>query len=183
MGFQILEHFHDLQICTAVLWSFQRTQRSRNGRIGVRPRRCYHMHGKSRIVSAAVFCMKHQCQIQQPCFQLRIFAVWPHHGQQVFCNGFIRLWFPQYHAAALVEVLRHLVVIHCQRWKTGNQFQTLPHDIWNADVIRFWVGGMQCQHTLFHAVHDVIAWHPHDDAAFKMSWQVLIVCQQFVKGF
>ena len=134
-------------------------------------------------VSAAVFCMKHQRQIQQPCFQLRIFAIWPHHSQQVFRNGFIWLWLPQYHAAALVEVLRHLVVIHCQRWETGNQFQTLPHNIRNADVIRFRVGGMQCQHTLFHAVHDVIARHPHDNAAFKMCRQVLIICQQFVKGF
>ncbi|OQC52565.1 MAG: hypothetical protein BWX55_01561 [Deltaproteobacteria bacterium ADurb.Bin022] len=84
--FQVLKHSHNFDIGPAVTRTLERPHGCGNGGIGIRTAGRNHMHRERGIITAAVFRVKHQCQIQQLLLQSREFAVMPEHMQEI-CGG------------------------------------------------------------------------------------------------
>ena len=86
MCLQVSEHVLDFQVGTTVTRSFQRTDGSSGGRVGIGTGRGYNMSGESGVVTTAVLCVKDQCDIQYLGFQFCIFSIRTEHQKNIFCK-------------------------------------------------------------------------------------------------
>ena len=79
------------------------------------------MGGKSRVVAAAVFCVKHQGHIQYFCLKLRISAVLAKKAQDIFCRGKLRLGIADNQALVQVVMAVGVITVDAEQGELGNQ--------------------------------------------------------------
>ena len=164
MRHQIVEHLAHLDIRTAVLGTLEGAERRRNCRIGVRAGGRYHMHGKGRIVAAAVLCVEHQREVKELCLEGGELAVGAEHVEDVLRKRKLRIRLADDEALPLLEVVRLIAVNRDQR-EQRDQRQTLAQYVRNGDVIRLFIIGIERKHALGEGVHHVVAGRLHDDVA------------------
>ena len=84
MSLDILDHFHDLQVCTAVAGTLEGKACGGDGGVGIGVGRGDDVGRKGRVVAAAVFGMDDEADIKQFCFEASIGAVRAEEAKDVF---------------------------------------------------------------------------------------------------
>ena len=182
MSLDVGEHVFHLQVGAAVPGAFQGTQGSRHCRVCIRSGGRYHMGGKGGVVSASVLRVKHQADIQHPGFQLCILAVVPHHPQNVFRCGKLRAGIADHQAFPVVVVLVGVIAVNGNQRHGADQGQGLTQHVGDGNIIRLIIVGIQRQHALLQAVHNVGAGRFHNHVPHKLAGKLPVLSQQVDKS-
>ncbi len=113
------------------------------------------MHGKRRIVSAAVFRVQYQCQVKQLFFQRGVFAIMPEHVQKISCGGQVRLRTVNNQAFIPVTVGMSLIAVNHQQRENGNQLDALSKHVRYPGVFSAVIKNIERQNALGNGVHDI----------------------------
>ncbi len=178
----IFYHLHYFNVGAAVLRPLQRRHCRRNGRICVGTGRSDYPCGKCGVISAAMFHMQQQRNIQHFRFQRTIFLVRPQHHQQVFRRR--KLWFRTVyvHTVVIFIMVIGMVTVHRKHRENTNQFNALPQAI--ADNIRridLAVIRRQRQDAPCHGIHNILCGGFHNYVPCKIRRKGPAVCHDFTK--
>ena len=168
----VVDHLHHLDVGAAVLGAFQRAERRRHDRVGVRPGGGDHAGGKGGVVAAAVLHVQKQGGIQHVGFQRGVAAVGAQHLQQVFGGGKLRLGAVDVHAVAVDIIIVGVVAVYRQHGEHADQLDALLQLGLQAAVADGVIVGGQRQHAAGQRVHQVPGGGFHDHVAGKIGGQV-----------
>jgi len=168
----VLHHFHDLDVGTAVLRSFQGGHRSGDCRIGIRSRRGDDTRREGGIVSAAVFHMEDQGRIQDSRFGRGVFLVGTKHHQDIFRRRFLGIRTMDVHAVVIDVMVVGMIAVHGQHRESRNQHEGLADDGRDIRMGSIFIIGSQRQDAPRHGIHDILCRGLHDDVAREVGRQV-----------
>ena len=136
------------------------------------------MGGKRRVISASVFHMEHQSQIQHLGLKVGEFFIRAKHPENIFRCGEGAGRIVNIKALPLNIMIVSLVAVNREHGEIRDQIQALPQYIGQADVIGIAVVVIQGQHTSGQRVHHVFAGSLHYHVADKIFGKRPLVCQQ-----
>ena len=174
----VLHHFHDLDVGTAVLGAFQGGHSRRDGGIGVGTGGGDDTGGEGGIVAAAVLHVENQRRVQDLRFRGGVFFVGAKHHQKIFRCGKGGVRPVNDHAVHIFIVVVGMVSVNGQQREFGDQLDALPEGIADAGVDGALVVGRQRQNAPGHGVHDVLAGGFHDDVPGEVGGERPALTQQ-----
>ena len=139
------------------------------------------MVGKCRVISAAVLCMKNQCNIEHFCLQLCILTAWPEHQQHILCERASLLRIADKQHLIFSEMTISMIGIYSYQRQLRNQAQCLPQYIACRNIFRVAVIRVKCQHTPLHGIHNICIGGFHNNIAHKTTTEALQFKQRIYK--
>ena len=168
----IIHHFHDHQICSAMPGSLQRTECRCNRRICIWTWRRDDTRRKCGIVSAAMLHMQDQCNLKHFRFQMVELFVRTQHSQEIFSGGKWRIRAVNVHASIFVIMVVCVISIYRQHRKNADQHHTLAQYIVQLKNRSILIIRCKRQHTFRHGIHDVGTRRFHDNVTHKIRRKV-----------
>ena len=138
----ILKHFLHFQICATVFRTFQRTDGCRDRRICIRSRGSHHMVGKGRVITTAVFGMKHQSHIENSCLQFSILSVISQHKKNILRNGKSSFGITDQKCLILTEMTVGMIRINGNNRHLRDHLQRLAQYILYRNIFRIFIVGI-----------------------------------------
>ena len=72
---EIVKHIADLEVCSAVTGTLERTDSRRDRRINIRSRGRYRAADESGVITAAVLCVEYHTAVKEHCLIVCVAAV------------------------------------------------------------------------------------------------------------
>ena len=150
-----VEHLHHLDIRPAVTVPLEGADSGRNSGIGIGPGGGHHARGKGGIVAAAVFCMKHQTQVEQVRFLFGILIVNAQSVENRLRGVVGRVERMKIHRLLVIMAALYLVGVDHNGRQRGDQADGLADQIFYGAVFRIRIIGIQRQHRTCNFIHNV----------------------------
>ena len=167
-----------LPVRAAVLRPLQRADGRGDGGIGVRPRGRDGAAGERGVIAAAVLCMAHKAQVEQPRLLLGEVLVRADHAQEVLRRGQLRLRPVEIEAVVVKIMPLYNIGIGRDDREARNELDGLAHHILDTQAVRVRVAGIQGKDGPPELVHDVVARIFQDHVLRKILRQIRKIMQQ-----
>lgn len=120
------------------------------------------LHGKGRVIAAAVLCVQDEAAVEQLGLVVGVFAVRADQVQDVLRGRALRVGHVQEHGRAVKVAALRLIGVRDNDRELGGQADALTHDVLDRRLVRVAVVGIQRERRAGELVHDVAARRAHD---------------------
>ena len=137
------------------------------------------MCGKCRVVTTAMLCMKHKCDIKNLGLKLCILAVRTKHQQDILCKGKSLLRITDKECFIFSEMAVCVIGVNRDLRKLGNQLQRLAEHIRYGNILRIIIICIKSKYAALHGIHNVGIGSLHDNITYKTSSQIFHIREKF----
>ena len=171
MCLDILDHFHDLQVCTAVAGTLEGKACGGDGGVGIGVGRGDDVGRKGRVVAAAVFGMDDEADVKQFRFEASIGAVRAEETKDVFGGREAGIRDPHMEAFAAIVVGFGLIAVDGIGRESCDQADGLAQDVGDGDFVWIFVECVGSEDASSEFVHDIRRWHAENRLLLEMGWE------------
>ena len=139
------------------------------------------MGREGRVVTAAVVHVQEQAGVKHAGFCFCVVPVRAEDVQEVLRKGAVRERRDDVKRAVALLMLVGIVPVHRELRETGDEFEALPHDAGQRDIVALLIVGIEGEHAAGERVHDVERRFLHDDVSYESCGQLAVLRKRLGK--
>ena len=179
----IFKHLNDLDIGAAVTRAFERTERRGNRCVSIRAGGGNDVGGKGGVVTAAVFRVKHESEVENLCFQLGEFTVFTEKMEKIFRCGKLGLGDMDEKALVFVIMLEGLIAVNGEHREYGDELQALTENVSDGGIVGIFIVSVERKDASGEDIHHIFAGSFEDHIADERSRQAAVFGKGATEAF